>query len=174
MRQALVSVELALSTALLASAALLLHSFVNVTRADRGYEVKHVLTLELSPGGQRYATGPQRTAFYQGLLTEIQALPDVLAVGAVDSMPALGESGTQAIFFSTDTDSPGLALQRPVAGLRNATPGYFTASGTALRAGRAFTEQDVTPVAVIHDDRTSGFGRDLALMTERQSDCGRD
>jgi putative ABC transport system permease protein len=149
LRQALVSVELALSTALLASAGLLLHSFVNVTRADRGYEVEHVLALELSPGGQRYATGPQRTVFFQGLLTEVQALPGVLAAGAVNSVPALGESGTQVIFFSTDTDSPGLALQRPVAGLRNATPGYFTASGTALRAGRAFTEQDVTPVAVI-------------------------
>jgi len=151
LRQGLVSVELAFCTALLASAALLLHSFVNVTRADRGYDVEHVLALELSPVGQRYATGPQRTAFYQGLLTDIQALPGVLAAGAVNSLPALGESGMQVIFFSTDTDSPGLALQRPVAGFRNATPGYFTASGTALRAGRAFTEQDVTPVAVISE-----------------------
>jgi putative ABC transport system permease protein len=67
----------------------------------------------------------------------------------VNNVPALGESGTQVIFLSTDTDSPGLALQRPVAGLRNAMPGYFTASGTVLSAGRAFTEQDVTPVAVI-------------------------
>ena len=148
-RQALVTIELALTTALLASAALLLHSFVNVTRADRGYEVEHVLALELSPVGQRYATGPQRTTFYQGLLTNVQALPGVLAAGAVNSVPALGESGTQAIFFSTDADTPGLALQRPVAGLRSATPGYFIASGTGLRAGRAFTEKDAIPVAVI-------------------------
>ncbi len=149
MRQTLVSVELALTTALLASAALFLHSFVNVTRADRGYQVEHVLALELAPGGPRYATGPQRTAFYQRLLTEVQALPGVLAAGAVNSVPALGESGTQVVFFSTDTASPGLALQRPVAGLRSVTPGYFIASGTPLRAGRAFTEQDVAPVAVI-------------------------
>ena len=149
MRQALVSVQLALTTALLACAALLLHSFVNVTRADRGYEVEHVLAVELSPVGERYATGPQRTAFYRGLLTEVRALPGVLAAGAVNNLPALGESGTQVIFLSTDTNAPGLALQRPVAGLRNAMPGYFTASGTVLSAGRAFTDQDVTPVAVI-------------------------
>jgi predicted permease len=148
-RQALVSIELALSTALLASAALLLHSFINVSQADRGYVVEHVLALELSPGGQRYATGAQRTAFYRGLLTEVRALPGVLAAGAISSLPALGTSGTQAIFHPTDRDSPSLALHRPVAGLRNVTPGYFAASGTALRAGRAFSEQDVAPVAVI-------------------------
>ena len=136
--------SLAFAPRMLASAALMLHSFVNVTRVDRGYAVEHVLALELSPGGQRYATGPQRTAFYQGYpLTEVQALPGVLAAGAVSSVPALGESATQVVFFSTDTDSQSLALQRPVAGLRTATPGYFTASGTALRAGRAFTAQDV-------------------------------
>ena len=47
LRQALVGVEMALGTALLASAALLLHSFVNVMNADRGYEVQNVLAVDL-------------------------------------------------------------------------------------------------------------------------------
>jgi putative ABC transport system permease protein len=42
-------------------------------------------------------------------------------------------------------------MQRPLAGQRSATPGYFAASLTPLKAGRFFTEQDQTPVAVISE-----------------------
>jgi hypothetical protein len=73
MRQTLVSVEMALTTALLASAALFLHSFVNVTRADRGYQVEHVLALELAPGGPRYATvRSERRAFADTMATYVE------------------------------------------------------------------------------------------------------
>ena len=51
---------MALGTALLASAALLLHSFVNVMNADRGYEVQNVLAVDLALSGERYSAGPQR------------------------------------------------------------------------------------------------------------------
>ena len=44
LRRALVGVEMALATALLASAALLLHSFVKVMNADRGYVIDSLLT----------------------------------------------------------------------------------------------------------------------------------
>ena len=148
-RQLLVGVEVALSTALLASAALLLHSFVRVTQADRGYAIEHVLAFDLTPAGPRYSAGPTRAAFYQELLTEVRALPGVSAAGAVTNLPALGESNTQVVFLSSDAGTPNVTLQRPVAGYRNATPGYFAASGSTLHAGRIFSEQDTTPVAVI-------------------------
>ena len=54
-RQMLVGVEMALGTALLASSGLLLHSFVNVMGADRGYQVERVLAVDLSLFGDRYA-----------------------------------------------------------------------------------------------------------------------
>jgi MacB-like periplasmic core domain len=42
-------------------------------------------------------------------------------------------------------------LNRPAAGIRSASAGYFAASLTALKAGRFFTQQDRTPVAVISE-----------------------
>jgi putative ABC transport system permease protein len=150
-RQLLVGVEVALSTALLASAALLLHSFVLAAQADRGYVVEHVLAFDLTPTGSRYSSGPQRATFYQELLTDVRALPGVAAAGAVSNLPALGESNTQVVFLPGDAGLPNAVLQRPVAGNRNATPGYFGASGSALRAGRIFSEQDTTPVAMISE-----------------------
>jgi putative ABC transport system permease protein len=153
LRQLLVGVEMALGTALLASAGLLLHSFVNVMRADRGYQVERALAVDLAPSGKRYSTGPQRAAFYRELAGSVRALPGILAAGAISELPAAaGISGTnQTIFYSTDTNFLSVVLRRPVALIRSATTGYFAASGTALRTGRFFTEQDQVPIALISE-----------------------
>jgi predicted permease len=163
---ALVSVQIALGTALLTSAGLLLHSFVRLSRVDRGYEVERTLALNIGLPGRSHE---QRVEFIRQLTENIRGLPGVAAVGAVSDLPALGVSGSQTIFYQTDTDFQSVVMQRPVAGQRSATPGYFAASLTALKAGRFFTEQDQTPVAVIseslarrlwpNDPMTSVIGR---------------
>ena len=83
-RDVLVGVEMALATVLLASSALLLHSFVNVMGTDRGYEVERVLTADVSLTGQRYAAAERRVAFYRTIVDSVRALPGVLAVGAIN------------------------------------------------------------------------------------------
>ena len=182
-RQLLVGVEVALSTVLLASAALLLHSFVRVAQADRGYAIEHVLAFDLTPAGPRYSTPPARAAFYQELMTEVRAVPGVIAAGAVANLPALGESNTQVVFLPGDAGTPDITLKRPVAGIRNATPGYFAASGSTLRAGRFFSEQDTTPVVVIgeslarrlwpNDPASAAVGRQIRLASVDAADSDR-
>jgi putative ABC transport system permease protein len=93
----------------------------------------------------------RRIAFLQRLTENIRGLPGVEAVGAISDLPAMGVSGSQAIFYQTDTDFQSVVMQRPGAGQRSASPGYFAASLTALKAGRFFTEQDQAPVAVISE-----------------------
>lgn len=152
-RQLLVGVEMALGTALLASAGLLLHSFVNVMGADRGYDVERVLAVDLSLFGQRYDSGQSRIAFYRDLTENLRAIPGVLAAGTISDLPAAaGSSGaSRTIFHSTDTDFQKTALARPVAMVRSVTAGYFAASGTALRAGRFFAGQEPVLVALISE-----------------------
>src|SRR5262245_43622135 len=145
---ALVSVQIGLGTALLTSAGLLLHSFVRLSRVDRGYEVERTLAINIGLPGRGHE---QRIEFFRRLTENIRGLPGVEAVGAVSDLPALGVSGSQTIFYETDTDFQSVVMQRPGAGQRSATPGYFAASLTALKAGRFFTEQDQTPVAVISE-----------------------
>jgi putative ABC transport system permease protein len=150
-REVLVGVEMALATVLLASAGLLLHSFVNVMKTDRGYEVERVLTADLSLFGQRYSAVEGRAAFYLALAENVRALPGVLAVGAISNLPALSasEGASRTIFYATDTDFQGLLLARPVAMIRGVTEGYFAASGNPLRAGRLLTDEEPVPTAVI-------------------------
>jgi predicted permease len=144
---------MALGAALLASAGLLLHSFVNVLGADRGYTVERILSVDLGLFDARYAPGPRRVAFFRELIQRIQALPGVQAAGAIGGLPA--NSGmavaTQTIFYVTDSNPPAVAMQRPAALIRSVTPGYFAASGATLRTGRFFGETEPGPVAIINE-----------------------
>ena len=152
-RQVLIGLEMALATLLLASAALLLRSFVNVMNTDRGYEVERVLAVDLSLFGERYDAGESRAAFYSELLEHVRALPGVMAAGAISYLPAVSasEGASRTIFHPTDTDFQRVVLARPVAMVRSVTAGYFAASGSPLRAGRFLTDREQTPVAVISE-----------------------
>jgi putative ABC transport system permease protein len=152
-REVLVGVQMALATVLLASAGLLLHSFVNVMKTDRGYEVERVLTADLSLFGRRYSAAEDRIRFYRALLDNVRALPGVVAVGAVSNLPALSASSgaSRTIVYPTDTDFQSVVLARPVAFIRGVTEGYFAASGSALRAGRLLRDDEPVPTAVISE-----------------------
>jgi predicted permease len=152
-RQALVGVEMALATALLATAALLLHSLVNVMQADRGYQVERVLAVDLSLSGARYVLPHSRASFYETLVQHVEALPGVAAAGAISDLPAIAASSgaSRTIFHSTDTDFRDTVLDRPVAMVRSVTPGYLAASGSVLRAGRFFADDEPVLVAAVSE-----------------------
>ena len=145
-REVLVGVEMALATVLLASAGLLLHSFIKVMETDRGYSVERVLTADLSLFGQRYSAAEARAAFYRTLVENVRALPGVLAVGAISNLPALSASdgASRTIMYATDTDFQSVVLARPVAMIRGVTESYFAASGNPLRAGRLLATRNPT------------------------------
>jgi hypothetical protein len=153
LRQILVGVEMTLGTALLASAGLLLHSFVKIMGADRGYQVERVFAVDLSLFGQKYSSGESRIAFYREVVENIRALRGIVAAGAISELPAAsGASGaSRTIFYATDTNFQSLVLARPVAIIRSVTTGYFAASGTVVLAGRFLTVQERAPVALISE-----------------------
>jgi len=164
-RQVLVGVEMALGTALLVSAALLLHSFVNVLNADRGYDVQSVLAVDLSLSGRRYSADPQRVNFYRTLTENVASLPGVLAVGAISDAPVAAASGSQAIFLDTDTNFEAVVLKRPIAGFRQVTAGYFAASGSTLVAGRFFEPPDPVTTAIVSESLARSLWPGQAFST---------
>jgi putative ABC transport system permease protein len=152
-RQVLIGVEMALGTALLASSALLLHSFVKVMGAERGYQVERVLAVDLSLFGGRYSTAPGRVAFYREATANVRALPGVLAAGAISDLPAVAAStgASRTILYPSDTNFGRVVMARPVAMIRGITAGYFAASGTALRAGRLLGDDEPILAAVVSE-----------------------
>ena len=122
-RRVLVGVEIALATALLASAGLLLHSFINVVRADRGYQIEDVLVADISLFGERYAKAASRVEFYRELVSNVRALPGVLAAGTISDLPAVSSSigASRTILLPTDVIFQHVVLTRPVAMIRSVT-----------------------------------------------------
>jgi putative ABC transport system permease protein len=155
-RRVLVGLEMALATALLATAALLLHSFVNVMRADRGYAIDGILVADISLFGQRYTTPQSRVAFYSELASRVRALRGVSSAGMISDLPALASSigASRTILHPTDEIFQQVVLSRPVAMIRSVTSGYFAASGTPLIAGRHLTDHEAQLSAVITESLT--------------------
>jgi putative ABC transport system permease protein len=125
-RDGLAVTEIALAFVLLASAGLLVRTFLNLQRADAGVHTKNVLTAHMVLSG-----GPEAVAIQE----RVSRIPGVRADGFISMLP-LQTSGWTAGF-----QIPGRAEILPCE-LRYVTPGYFKTMGVPIRRGRDFTTRD--------------------------------
>ncbi len=89
-RSTLVSLEVGLSAICLVALGLLLHSFVELMRVARGFDVQRVLTVNLNLPDQKYGRIEQRKQFWDGLLPRVKSLPGVISVGISNRLPLTG------------------------------------------------------------------------------------
>jgi putative ABC transport system permease protein len=148
MRSTLVVSEVALAVVLLLGAALLLQSFVHLTRVDPGFDPHHVLTFQIdSPAGMSSAQFP---GFFREAVARIGSLPGVSSASAAASLPLTGDNLSASIEIEGQPTPMG---SRPAAGFNTVEPGFFRTVGTALVNGRDITAQDEaksTPVVVVN------------------------
>ncbi|MGH9837164.1 MAG: FtsX-like permease family protein [Blastocatellia bacterium] len=131
-------------------AGLLLRSFVAVLwQTDFGFKPDHVVSLRVVMPHGRYA---QPADFIAQVVQRAAALPGVVSAGAVDNLPLSGSHNSS--FFQITGQPPFPPASKPTTEVRLATPGYFAAIGTPLRAGRLMNEQDnaqAPPVALVNE-----------------------
>jgi putative ABC transport system permease protein len=165
LRQTLIAVEVALCTALLAVAGLLLHSFLRVITVDAGFDTQRLLAVDLSLPVQQY-TPPRTEIFYRDLIARVGAQPGIDAVGAISLLPIAHEGVVSSVLLDSDTQ---LRVDRPSAFRRSVTPGLFAAMQIPLRAGRTFAEQEPAPVAIISEGLASSLwpGAEFATVVGR-------
>jgi predicted permease len=143
-REMLVSLEVALSTVLLAAGSLLLVSFVRLTHVEKGFERAHVITQDVSFLSPKYAHGG-RDRVIRLMMDRLSGIPGVRAVGAVNRLPLRGEDWVPEL-----RDPEARAQSNAIANFRFVTPDYWRAMGIPLQQGRFFDEADWSrPVAVI-------------------------
>ena len=156
-RLALATSQIALSMMLLASSGFFVKSLLNVSRVDLGIKVDHVATFGLSPNLNGYSFDRARV-FFQRLEDELRAAPGVTAV-TVSNVPILAghnrqkNIAVQGFRAGPDTDSN--------SHYNEVGPGYFSALGIALIAGREFTDADTlnsARVAVVNQTFAKKFG----------------
>lgn len=152
LRAALVVGEVGLACMLLVGAGVMLRSFVNLLRLDPGFQPEHVLTAEIILPRANYRTTDNIASFYQRLLTGVNALPGVHAVGAGTDLPWTGYDENMG-GFTIEGKTPPLHEEFH-ARYHTASQDYFRAVGIPLVRGRFFNDRDNkdAPRALIIND----------------------
>ncbi|MCU0635601.1 MAG: ABC transporter permease [Gemmatimonadaceae bacterium] len=160
-RAVMVTVQVALSMALLVSAGLFLKSLVNVSRVDLGVPIADMYTFSISPGNASYDSTRSAQLFRQ-VHDELRAMPGVTAV-TESRVPLLAGSN-----WGNDVRVQGFAHGPDVdanSRFNSVGAGYFGALGVRLVSGRDFSTGDVVgsqKVAIVNETfaRKFGLGRD--------------
>ena len=144
-RSALVVLELALATVLLAGAMLMVRSLLQLQRVNPGFEAGPVLTAEIPAAGGQYRDTAARNRLYTQLVDQSATLPGATSAAAVSSLPV---TGGRKVHFEVDGHLLS-AGTRPSADYRGISADYFGVVGMPLDRGRSITPQEVEANAAV-------------------------
>src|SRR5215471_787650 len=156
LRGLLVIAEITFSLMLLIGAGLLIRSFVKLQGVKPGFNSDHVITMQTSLTGSRYAGKEgrlRRIQYYQELAARIKRLPGVVDEGGVTALPltdSIGWGGLSIEGYTPPPDKPEIQVD-----FRIATQDYFQTMQIPLLEGRGFQESDTqdAPQVVLIDEK---------------------
>jgi predicted permease len=162
-RAVIVVAQIAVALCLLAGASLVARSLLNLERVDKGFDPERRLTFTIVMPATRFPDAPSMHAFNARLLDAIAARPEFTGVGITTAFPLSGQDLENS--FAVDGYAAPSPDQEPVAALRGVSPGYTSAMGIPIRAGRALMpadDQHGAPVALVNETFAKHFfsGRD--------------
>jgi predicted permease len=140
-RNLFVIAQVAGSTLFLATALLFVRSFWNNAQSDPGFETAHTLTLELKPADYGY-DAPRSRAFFEDLVARVRTVPGVQHAALGDRVPFY-VGYPKMMKFSSDGSDCAVTDCR-AANVYGVGGDHFFALGVPLRAGRDFTDQEIT------------------------------
>jgi putative ABC transport system permease protein len=141
---ALVTAEIALACALLASSALLVRSVTRMIETPLGVEADGTLmtTVQVQHEGRRLTLDSWRAVAdtHQRLLETLRQQPGVRAAGAANFMP-MGVGWRNPVMIDGQP-FPERQEDAPRAQMHSVSEGYLEAMGATVRLGRSFGESD--------------------------------
>jgi putative ABC transport system permease protein len=140
-RRILVGAQVALSVALLASAALLIASFVRLSQQNLGFRPDHLWVAFVTFPQARYPDEAARVRFAEQTATALRAIPGFESVAISGEFPLAGGNGA-TLYARADRPIPPIP-ERANAPSHDIMPGYIRTWGIPLIAGRDFDEHDI-------------------------------
>jgi putative ABC transport system permease protein len=154
LREAMVSLEVALSTVLLMIGGLLSLSLWHVLRVEKGFDVARVITQDVSFLNPKYRSSGNRR-FVEETIPKLAAIPGVESAAATNRLPLEGEDWVGDLI---DPDQPPRSAdQAALANNRFVTPGYWKALGIPLKQGRYLDESDSNKPTAVISERAARF-----------------
>jgi predicted permease len=136
--RALVVLQVALSTVLLAGAGIFIHSLRQLESVDLGFARNGVLTMEITPEYQLYGT-PRWLAIDREILDRVARIPGVQSVSWSTMSPLSGRN--RGVGIDVPTFVPNGPTDREIH-LVSVSPEYFATFDVPVLRGRTFTLRD--------------------------------
>lgn len=134
-RELVIVGEMAMAMVLLIGAGLLIRSFIALVTVNPGYDARNVLTFQV-------VLPPLRTSdprsIYEAVMTRLEGIPAVEAVGATDVLPIAGASA----FHYAISGLPIAPGTGDTMVMRVVSHNYFRAMGIRVMEGRPFLPTD--------------------------------
>jgi putative ABC transport system permease protein len=150
-RAALVVIEIVLALVLLASAGLLVESFLRLQKVPAGFDPVNVMTARIALPETSYPKPQDSADFLKKLLERVSVLPGVRSAGAAWWIPL---SGSEIAFNFNVEEHPLPEGEQPLAQSNVVTPDYFQTVRATIVLGRAFTDRDdknAPPVVIVSE-----------------------
>jgi len=135
--------QIACSFMLLAGAGALLASLVALQRANTGYDMRHVLAVDIPALSTGVAPG-QVLDFYQEVIRRAETLPGVTLASVGSNVPwrDAGAFGLGGFTFTVEGYTLADGEEKPRGRFRLAAPNFFAVLGVPFVAGRDFTDDE--------------------------------
>ena len=147
LRKALIVAEVGLSVALLATAGLMMKSFVRLERVSPGFNPDRVLTMLVTLPDARYPSDQQKASFVEHLMERTGNLPGVRSAASANMLPLGWANETASIRIEGRPEpAPG---EDPEANNRIVSDSYFQTMQIPILQGREFTRQDAAGSLVV-------------------------
>ena len=154
-RESLVVVQVMLTIILLAGSVSLGQAFVHLMRIDRGYDVKGVVTVNVSLDGTIHQLDKRQLPYFEEVLDRVRRLPGVRSASATEFLPLYASSFVGGPFGLDGHPAKRSSSLVPV------LSGYFHTMGGRILRGREFTDAEArsgAKVAVVNERFAAGFG----------------
>ncbi len=166
----LTAVQVGLSLVLLTGAGLLLRSFWNLLQVEPGFRSEGLLTAQLLPARQKYATTEQEARLFAQIVERLESAPGIASAACVSALPLSGRSGRAA--FAVQDWTPEERARATNVHFRAVTSGYFRTMGIPLLSGRELEDRDsaaAPPVALINRNMAQRYWPDGNPLGKRVS-----
>jgi predicted permease len=137
LRRWLIGAQVFACTTLLLVAGLFAKSLIHLSSMDRGFSTDHIVAADVYLQGNAFGEDKDRTAFDDGVLEKLRALPGVQSASLVSYMLLTGESWIDGV---VPEGTP--SHQAAQANYRWIGPDYFTTLQQHILEGRALDEHD--------------------------------
>jgi putative ABC transport system permease protein len=131
-RDALVVGQMAMALVLLASAGLMIRSFMQLRDVSPGFDHRQVLTFDVDLPFPEYDTREKAIEFHRAMLQQLAAVPGVVSVGSTTTVPLEGfGTGCSVVWRTGNPYPPGQSA--PCVSTPIASPGFFETLRIAVR-----------------------------------------